>query len=77
MAASRKPQAPLVVLIVVLGAIAGSLAWEVLERVLRPPVSLASGPLQVFDLYVVALTVRVNPGSFLGGIAAALLTRQM
>jgi hypothetical protein len=77
MAASRKPQAPLLVLIVVLGAIAGSLAWEVLERVLRPPVSLASGPLQVFDLYVVALTIRVNPGSFLGAIAAALLARQL
>jgi hypothetical protein len=77
MAGNRKPQTSLIVLVVVLGAIAGSLAWEVLERLLRPPVSLASGPLQVFDLYVLALTIRVNPGSFLGGAAAAFLARQL
>ena len=77
MASSRKTSPLLLVLIVLLGAVAGSLAWEVLERVLKPPVSLASGPLQLFDLYVLAVTIRVNPGSFLGGAAAALLARRL
>ncbi len=77
MASSRKTSPLLLVLIVLLGAVAGSLAWEVFERVLRPPVSLASGPLRLFDLYVLSLTIRVNPGSFLGGAAAALLARRL
>ena len=77
MASSRKPSPALVVLIIVLGALAGSLAWELLERLLRLPVSLSTGPIQLFDLYVAALTVRANPGSFVGGAAAVLLARQL
>jgi hypothetical protein len=77
MASTRKPSPSLLIVIILLGALAGSLAWEVLERLIRPPVSLASGPLQLFDLYVVALTIRINPGSFLGAGAAALLARRL
>lgn len=77
MAGSRKSSPALLVLIILLGALAGSLAWELLERLVRLPASLASGPLQLFDLYVVALTIRVNPGSFLGGGAAAFLARRL
>jgi len=77
MASARKTSPTLLVLIVALGALAGSLAWEVLERLLRLPVSLASGPVQLFDLYVIALSIRVNPGSFLGAAAAALLARRL
>ncbi len=77
MASSRKASPALIVLIVVLGALAGSLAWEVLERLLGLPFSLASERLELFDLYVVALTVRVNPGSLVGGAAAAILARRL
>lgn len=77
MAGSRKTSPALFVLIVLLGALAGSLAWEILERLLRLPVSLASGPIQIFDFYVVALTVRVNPGSVAGGGAAAFLAQRL
>ena len=77
MASSRKTSPAFVVTIIVLGALAGSLAWELVERLLALPFSLATGPIQLFDLYVAALTVRANPGTFVGGAAAALLARQL
>ena len=64
------------VLLLLLGAVAGSLAWELLERLARLAglgLSLTlQEPIQLFDLYVLALSVRANPGTFLGGAAAAI-----
>jgi hypothetical protein len=55
----------------------GSLAWEVLERVLSQlgiDFSLAmQEPLQLFDLYVLAITFRANPGTLLGAFGGVFL----
>jgi hypothetical protein len=67
------------VLLCVLGMLVGGLAWEVLERValrLGLDVDLSIGPVG-FDLSVVALSVTVNPGTFLGLVAAVLLFRAL
>ena len=73
---SKKTLATLVALIA-LGAVAGSLAWEVVERVAAAaglPFSLTTEePLRLFDLYVLAVSVRLNPGTVLGGVAGAVL----
>ncbi|MCX7031796.1 MAG: hypothetical protein NTU62_16975 [Spirochaetes bacterium] len=66
-------------LLCMLGMLVGGLAWEVLERVaLRSglDVDLSIGPVG-FDLSVVALSVTVNPGTFLGLVAAVLLFRAL
>ena len=64
-------------LLCVLGMLVGGLAWEVLERVALRfglEVDLSVGPVG-FDLSVVALSVTVNPGTFIGLVAAVLLFR--
>ena len=66
-------------LICVLCMLAGGLAWEVLERVALRfglDVDFSVGPVG-FDLSVVALHVTVNPGTFLGLVAAVLLFRAL
>jgi len=66
-------------LICVLCMLAGGLAWEVLERAALRfglDVDLSVGPVG-FDLSVVALHVTVNPGTFLGLLAAILLFRAL
>lgn len=68
---------PSLVLLCVLGMLVGGLAWEVLERValrLGLELELSVGPVG-FDLAVLAVSVTVNPGTFLGLAAAALLFR--
>jgi hypothetical protein len=63
--------------LLLLGALIGSLAWEILERILRALGSeltlTMETPLQLFDLYVVALAVRANPGTIVGAAAGAVL----
>jgi hypothetical protein len=66
-------------LLCVLGMLVGGLAWEVLERVALRfglDVDLSIGPVG-FDLSVVAVRLTVNPGTFLGLVAAALLFRAL
>lgn len=70
---------PSLVLLCVLGMLVGGLAWEVLERVALRfglEMDLSVGPVG-FDLSVVALSVTVNPGTFLGLVAAVLLLRAL
>ena len=58
-----------------LGLVIGSLAWEVLERLLNQvgmEVALSIGPIG-FDLSVLALSLEINPGSFAGLVAGFLL----
>ena len=61
----------------ILGALSGSLGWEVLERVLAQigvELSLGIGPVG-FDLSVLAVTLIINPGTFLGILGGILLFR--
>jgi hypothetical protein len=58
-----------------IGAVVGGLAWEVVERVLlRFGVTLAMsvGPIG-FDLAVISLHFLVNPGTFLGLLGGVIL----
>jgi len=68
---------PILISFLILGTIIGSLAWEVLERIIHlvPQWSgfslTVKEPLLFFDFYVLAVYCRVNPGTligFLGGI---------
>jgi hypothetical protein len=66
-------------LLCVLCMLIGAVAWEVLERVslrLGFDLDLSVGPVG-FDLDVVSLHVKVNPGTFLGLVAAVLLFRAL
>lgn len=63
------------VLLLALGVLIGSLAWEVLERILarfgvQPGLSL--GPIG-FDLDVLAFSLVLNPGTILGALGGLLL----
>ncbi len=74
----RKNLAPLVV-IVFLGLLIGTLAWDIVERILSEagfPISLSTRPIG-FDIGVISFFFRVNPGSFLGIAGAVLLFRSL
>lgn len=61
----------------VAGLLAGSLAWELLERILSQvglPLRLGVGPVG-FDLSVLAVSLTVNPGTVLGAVGGAVLFR--
>jgi hypothetical protein len=60
-----------------LGCLAGSLAWELVERIASSAgvsLDLSVGPVG-FDFHVVALHFLVNPGTFLGLIGGLILFR--
>ena len=60
-----------------LGFVVGSLAWEVLERILElagAPLAVGVGPVG-FDLSVLKFSVTVNPGTLLGLLGAVVLFR--
>ncbi|MBE3129246.1 MAG: hypothetical protein IMZ54_00845 [Acidobacteria bacterium] len=60
-----------------LGALVGSLAWELAERIaanIGLHLDLSIGPIG-FDLHVVALHFLVNPGTFLGLLGGFLIFR--
>jgi hypothetical protein len=63
-------------LFLVFGLLIGSLLWEVLERVLHQVgIGLTLTPekaLQVFDIYVLSMSVRANPGSLIGAIGGTI-----
>ncbi len=72
---NRKSIAPFFGLML-LGALIGSLAWEVVERIVNAAgtsltLSLAS-PISI-DLHVVALSFRPNIGTLLGAVAGIVL----
>ena len=63
------------VLVLILGLLIGTLSWEVLERIIAltgRQLDLSIGPVG-FDLHVVSVWIRLNPGSFLGTIAGIIL----
>lgn len=67
------------VLLLILSMFIGSLGWELLERLfLQLGISLSltlKEPLQILDLYVVSLSLRANPGTFLGALGGIVLFR--
>ena len=77
----NKKNLPALVLFVLLGLLVGSLAWEVLERIVRVlglELSLTvEEPIRLFDLYVLAVSLRANPGTVLGALAGVLLFRRL
>ena len=63
------------VLFLLLGILIGSLSWEVLERIVALTgrrMELSIGPVG-FDLNVLSVWIRLNPGSFLGAVGGILL----
>ncbi len=56
--------------------LAGSLFWEILEKLLQNigiSWSLTTEyPIQLFDVYVLSISIRANPGSFIGAIAGVI-----
>ncbi len=62
-----------------LSLVIGTVAWEIFERVLALggiTFSLSVGPVG-FDTYVLALSLRLNPGSLAGLVAGFLLFRRI
>ena len=60
-------------------AVVGTLAWGLLERLLAlggATVDASVGPIG-FDLHVISLYFRFNPGSILGLITGALIFRSL
>ena len=73
----NKRSLPTLILCLILGMVIGSLAWEVFERVLSQlglDFSLTmKEALELFDLYVLAVTFRANPGTLLGAFGGMFL----
>jgi hypothetical protein len=71
--------AGLFVILALAGMLAGSLFWEVIERIVRLVPAFSSftltvaEPLRLIDLYVIAISLRANPGTFLGLVAGIVL----
>ena len=71
--------APTLLRFVGLAMIVGTLAWEIVERVLALTgvnLSLSVGPVG-FDIGVLALWLMVNPGSLLAVVPGVLLFRRV
>ena len=65
--------------LILLGLLAGTLAWDLLERVLSYAgvvIDLGIGPVG-FDIHVLALTIYLNPGTLLGGAGGWVLFRRL
>jgi hypothetical protein len=77
----NKRSLPAFTLCLILGIVIGSLGWEVLERILSHfglDFSLTMRePLKLFDLYVLSLSFRANPGTFLGALGGVLLFKRI
>ena len=63
------------ILILILGLIIGSFIWELIERIIHLFPNTISftltmkKPYRLFDFYVLAIDLRVNPGTIIGIIA--------
>lgn len=70
---------PILTRLLVLCLLVGTLAWEVLERVLElagANLDLSVGPVG-FDIEVLVLFVMANPGTLVGLLAAIMLFRKL
>ena len=67
------------ILVCILGIVAGTLTWEVIERVLSQAgmvLELTTDPVG-FDLSVLTVYVKINPGSIAGAVAGIFLFRHI
>ncbi len=65
--------------IALLCMVVGTLFWELLSRVLLTAgidLALSVGPVG-FDVYVLAVSIRANPGTLLGLIPALVVVRNL
>ena len=63
----------------ILTAVAGTLAWELLELIINTAglqLNLSAGPVG-FDIDVLSLYIKANPGTLLGGAAGWLLFKKI
>ncbi len=70
---------PILLRLLVLCLLIGTLAWELLERLLEIAgvgIDLSVGPVG-FDIEVIVLSVMANPGTFLAIIPAVVLFRKL
>ena len=72
---------PRFLLLMIVGILLGSLGWEVLERIIRLiglEFSLTTqNPITLFDLYVLSLSFRANPGTLLGALGAFFVFKRI
>ena len=58
------------------GILIGSLFWEIFEKILHNTGitwSLTTeNPIQLFDVYIISVSIRVNPGSIIGAITGII-----
>jgi hypothetical protein len=62
-----------------LGFLVGTLGWEVLERIVLQmgfQLELGVGPVG-FDLSVLSVFIKINPGTFIGVLGGIFLFRMM
>lgn len=74
-----KKTLPTIAAVVFAAAVAGTLAWEVIERLAGAAglaMDLSVGPLSV-DFHVLAISLRGNPGTLVGLAAGAVLGRAL
>jgi hypothetical protein len=60
-----------------LGFLVGTLGWEVLERIVQQmgfELALGVGPVG-FDLSVLSVFIKINPGTFIGFLGGVFLFR--
>ena len=73
----NKKNIPFLFLIMISCILIGSLFWEILERMLHYAglnISFTmKEPIKLFDIYVIALSFRANPGSIIGFISSFFL----
>ena len=70
---------PILIRLVIICAVVGPLAWELLERLLAlggVTLDLALGPVG-FDIQVISFSLQVNPGTLLGIVPAILLFKRL
>ena len=65
-------------ILVALSMIIGTVAWEIIERILSmagATIDLTVGPLEL-DVYVISIALRPNPGTLLGIVPGVALFRR-
>ncbi len=66
-------------LFIILGIVIGSLCWEILERLISLTgidMNLSVGPVG-FDISVLSVYLKINPGSFLGAAGGWFFIRKV
>ncbi len=65
-------------LFIILGIVIGSLCWEILERLIASTginLDLSVGPVG-FDISVLSVYLKINPGSFIGAVCGWFLIKK-